>query len=60
MKDSEPEYVNLRVPKAEYEKLKNAKKIMSTTSDYSWAKSLALGSLIGLVVGIAIGTISKK
>ena len=61
MVNEEPsEYINVRIPKKEYEKLKETKKMMSDTPDYSWVKNLALGALIGLVAGIVMKEISKK
>ncbi|MCY4490105.1 MAG: hypothetical protein OXC46_01415 [Thaumarchaeota archaeon] len=60
MPSSDPRYVNLRVPKAEYEKLKQVKDHLSSDPKYSWVESLALGALIGLVAGMVIDDISKK
>lgn len=61
MVDEEPsEYINVRIPKKEYEKLKQTKKMMSEKPDYSWVKNLALGALVGLVAGIVMEKISEE
>lgn len=55
-----PRYINLRVPKAEYEKLKQVKEHLSSVPKYSWAESLALGAVIGLMAGMVLDELSKK
>jgi len=55
-----PRYINLRVPKPEYDKLKQARVQLTKNSDYSWVESLALGALIGLLAGIVIDELSSK
>ena len=53
-------YINLRVPKTEYEKLKEVREILKDDPKYSWAESLALGALVGLVACLVIDTLSEK
>jgi|CXWL01.1.fsa_nt_gi hypothetical protein len=61
MPDSEPdEYINMRVPRAEYEKLKQLREKMKKNPSYSWAGSLALGAFIGLVAGLVIDEYLNK
>jgi len=54
------EYINLRVPRTEYEKLKQLREKMKKSPSYSWVGSLALGAFIGLVVGIVIDDYLNK
>jgi len=60
MSTSIPRYVNLRVPKTEYEKLKQVKHHLSSDPKYSWVESLALGAVIGLMAGMILEELSKK
>ena len=60
MSTADPRYVNLRVPKTEYDKLKQVKAHLSSDPKYSWVESLALGALIGLVAGMVIDELNKK
>ena len=61
MPDSDPdEFINMRVPRAEYEKLKQLREKMKNTGKYSWAGSLALGAFIGLVAGLVIDEYLNK
>lgn len=48
------EYINMRIPRTEYEKIKEARNKLKKKSDYSWAGSLALGAFVGLMAGIVI------
>ena len=50
----EPKYVSMRVPKAEYDKLRRVREELQQNPDYSWVGSLALGAFVGLVAGLAI------
>lgn len=54
MKETDPKYVSMRVPKAEYDKLRKVREEMQHNPDYSWVSSLALGAFVGLVAGLAI------
>lgn len=58
--DEDTKYINMRVPKTEYEKLKKAREKMQDNPDYSWVGSLALGAFIGLVAGVAIKKITES
>jgi len=58
--DPDSKYISMRVPKAEYEKLKNAREQLKKNPDYSWVGSLALGAFIGLLAGYAIKKISES
>ncbi len=60
MKDSDPKYVSMRVPKAEYDKLRKVREEMQRNPDYSWVSSLALGAFVGLVAGLAIKKLSES
>lgn len=61
MEESEqPKYVSMRVPKTEYDKLRNARKELQQHPDYSWVGSLALGAFVGLVAGLAIKELTKS
>lgn len=60
MKDSDPKYVSMRVPKTEYDKLRKAREELQHNPDYSWVGSLALGAFVGLVAGIAIKKLVKS
>jgi len=53
-------YINMRVPKKEYEKLKKAREKLQHDPDYSWVGSLALGAFVGLVAGVAIKKIMES
>ncbi len=55
----ESRYINLRVPRSEYVKLKEVKDLLKNDPKYSWAESLALGALIGLVAGMVIAELKK-
>jgi len=48
-----PKYVSMRIPRVEYEKLKQARETLKEYPDYSWVENLALGAFIGLLTGIA-------
>jgi len=50
----EPKYVSMRVPKAEYDKLRRVREELQQNPDYSWVGSLALGAFVGLVAGLPI------
>lgn len=55
MPESEAEeYINMRIPRTEYEKIKEVREQLKKKSDYSWAGSLALGAFVGLMAGIII------
>ena len=56
---SNPRYINLRVPKTEYDKLKQVRDILKNDPKYSWAESLALGALIGFVAGMVIEKLTE-
>ncbi len=58
--DSESKYISMRVPKTEYEKLKDARDQLKKNPDYSWVGSLALGAFIGLLAGYALKKISES
>ena len=51
--EDDPKYVSLRIPKSEYNKLKNLREKMGDKPDYSWVGSLALGAFVGLAAGLA-------
>ena len=50
----ERKYVSMRVPKTEYDKLRNVREELQQHPDYSWVGSLALGAFVGLVAGLAL------
>lgn len=58
--DSDSKYISMRVPKAEYEKLKDAREQLKKNPDYSWVESLALGAFIGLLAGVALKKLSES
>ena len=58
--DDEPKYVSLRVPKSEYDKLKDLRGRMEKKPDYSWVSSLALGAFVGLAVGLALERLTRS
>ena len=60
MPPADSRYVNVRVPKTEYEKLKKVRSQLSSNPKYSWVESLALGALVGFVAGMVIEEITKK
>lgn len=49
----------MRVPKTEYEKLKQVRQVLKQKPEYSWVESLALGALIGVVAGIVLKKLSE-
>jgi len=51
---TDPEYVSLRVPKVEYEKLKQVREQLKQNPDYSWVGGLALGAVVGLMAGLVL------
>ena len=53
-------YVNLRVPKTEYDKLKQVRDQLKKIQEYSWVKNLALGALIGLLAGLVMNEITRQ
>ena len=55
-----PKYVSMRIPKTEYDKLRNARTELKQNPDYSWVGSLALGAFVGLIAGIAIKKLADK
>ena len=59
---SDSKYISLRMPKAEYEKIKQVRDQLKEDPKYSWVGSLALGAFIGLMAGLVIEDIlaSKK
>lgn len=57
---TDPRYINLRVPRTEYNKLKEVKNQLALDPKYSWAESLALGAVIGLVAGMVLDQLTKK
>ena len=54
-----PKYVSMRIPKTEYDKLRNARAKLKQNPDYSWVGSLALGAFVGLIAGIAIKKLTE-
>ena len=58
--EDEPRYVSLRVPKSEYDKLKDLRGRMEKKPDYSWVGSLALGAFVGLAAGLALERLTKS
>lgn len=58
--EDEPKYVSLRVPKSEYDKLKDLRGSMEKKRDYSWVGSLALGAFVGLAAGLALERLTKS
>ena len=56
----EPKYVSLRVPKSEYDKLKDLRGCMEKKRDYSWVGSLALGAFVGLAAGLALERLTRS
>ena len=56
----EPKYVSMRVPKAEYDKLRRVREELQQNPDYSWVGSLALGAFVGLVAGLAIRRLTES
>ena len=59
-KSSNVKYVNMRVPKAEYDKLKQVREQLKKNPEYSWVESLALGAFIGLLAAYVLNEISSK
>ena len=59
-REDEPKYVSLRVPKSEYDKLKDLRGRMEKKPDYSWVGSLALGAFVGLAAGLALERLTKS
>ena len=58
MPDYDPdEFINMRIPRTEYEKIKEVRDRLKKKSDYSWAGSLALGAFVGLMAGIVINEV---
>ena len=60
VEDDEPKYVSLRVPKSEYDKLKDLRESMGKKRDYSWVGSLALGAFVGLAAGLALERLTRS
>ena len=58
--EDEPKYVSLRVPKSEYDKLKDLRGCMEKKRDYSWVGSLALGAFVGLAAGLALERLTRS
>ena len=58
--EDEPKYVSLRIPKSEYDKLKDLRGRMEKKPDYSWVGSLALGAFVGLAAGLALDQLTKS
>lgn len=58
--EDEPKYVSLRVPKSEYDKLKDLRGRMEKKPDYSWVGSLALGAFVGLAAGLALERLTRS
>ena len=58
--EDEPRYVSLRVPKSEYDKLKDLRGRMEKKPDYSWVGSLALGAFVGLAAGLALERLTRS
>ena len=58
--EDEPKYVSLRIPKSEYDKLKDLRGRMEKKPDYSWVGSLALGAFVGLAAGLALERLTKS
>ncbi|GEM_PF-5047929 len=56
---SDPKYVSLRVPKVEYDKLKQVREQLKQNPDYSWVEGLALGAFVGLMAGIILKKITE-
>jgi len=50
----------MRIPRTEYEKLKQARESLKENPDFSWVESLALGAFIGLLAGYAIKKIAES
>lgn len=59
-KDSDSKYINMRVLKSEYTKLKKAREELQKSPDYSWVGNLALGAFIGIVAGLALKKLSES
>ncbi len=59
-KSDEPKYVSMRVPKTEYDKLRNVREELQQNPDYSWVGSLALGAFVGLVAGLALKKLTES
>lgn len=56
---SDSKYVSVRVPKVEYEKLKQVREQLKKDPDYSWVAGLALGAMVGLVAGLALKKLAE-
>jgi len=52
------QYINLRVPKPEYDKLKLVREQLVRNPEYSWVEHLALGTLIGFLASQALERLS--
>ena len=50
----------MRIPKKEYESLKEARDSFKENPDYSWVESLALGAFIGLLAGYAVKKLTES
>lgn len=59
---TDSKYISLRMPKAEYDKIKQVRDQLKEDPKYSWVESLALGAFIGLMAGLVIDEVlsSKK
>lgn len=59
---SDSKYISLRMPKVEYDKIKQVRDQLKEDPKYSWVENLALGAFIGLMAGLVIEDIlaSKK
>jgi len=60
IRNRDSKYINMRIPKTEYEKLKQARESLKVNPDYSWVESLALGAFIGLLAGYAVKKIAES
>ncbi len=54
------EYVNVRMPKSEYDRLKQARDELSQQPNYSWVGHVALGVFIGFLIGLAIKAATEE
>jgi len=60
IRSRDSKYINMRIPRTEYEKLKQARESLKENPDYSWVESLALGAFIGLLAGYAVKKLSES
>lgn len=54
------DFVNVRLPRTEYDKLKKAREMLSKQTNYSWVEHLSLGAFIGLITDLAMKKYGRR